>query len=164
MLTRQTASLKPAEVNRNWVLIDAEGLVLGRLAAIVANRLRGKHKAQFTPHVDCGDHVVVINAKKVRVTGNKGEQSVFYWHTGYAGGIKGRTFRERIESAHPERVIEKAVERMITRGPLGRRQMKNLHVYGGPEHPHGGNTPTALDVGALNRKNVAGGAAAKKVA
>jgi large subunit ribosomal protein L13 len=108
--------------------------------------------------VDGGDHVVVINAKKVRVTGNKGEQSVFYWHTGYAGGIKGRTFRERIESAHPERVIEKAVERMITRGPLGRRQMKNLHVYAGPEHPHGGNTPVALDVGALNRKNVAGGA------
>ncbi len=153
MLTRQTASLKPAEVNKGWVLIDADGLVLGRLAALIANRLRGKHKPQFTPHVDCGDHVVVINAKKVRVTGQKAEQSVFYWHTGYAGGIKGRTFRERIESAHPERVIEKAVERMITRGPLGRKQMRNLHVYAGPEHPHGGNTPAALDVGAMNRKN-----------
>ena len=155
MLTRQTASVKPAEVKKNWVLIDAEGLVLGRLAAIVANRLRGKHKASFTPHVDCGDHVVIINAKKVRVTGQKAEQSVFYWHTGYPGGIKGRTVRERLDSAHPERVIEKAVERMITRGPLGRQQMRNLHVYAGPEHPHGGNTPVKLDVAGMNPKNVA---------
>jgi large subunit ribosomal protein L13 len=155
MLTRQTASAKPAEVKKNWVLIDADGLVLGRLAALVANRLRGKHKASFTPHVDCGDHVVIINAKKVRVTGQKGEQSVFYWHTGYPGGIKGRTVRERLDSAHPERVIEKAVERMITRGPLGRRQMRNLHVYAGPEHPHGGNTPAKLDIAAMNPKNVA---------
>jgi len=153
MLTRQTTSIKPAEVKKNWVLIDAEGLVLGRLAAIVANRLRGKHKAQFTPHVDCGDHVVVVNAKKVRVTGQKAEQSVFYWHTGYPGGIKGRTVRERLESKYPERVVEKAVERMITRGPLGRRQMKNLHVYAGPEHPHAGNQPASLDVAGLNRKN-----------
>jgi large subunit ribosomal protein L13 len=164
MLTRQTASLKPAEVQKGWVLIDAEGLVLGRLASIVANRLRGKHKPQFTPHVDCGDHVVIINAKKVRVTGAKAEQSVFYWHTGYAGGIKGRSFRERIESAHPERVVEKAVERMITRGPLGRQQMRNLHVYAGPEHPHGGNTPSKLDVAALNRKNVADGGSTNKAA
>jgi large subunit ribosomal protein L13 len=164
MLTRQTASLKPAEVTKGWVLIDAEGLVLGRLAALIANRLRGKHKAQFTPHVDCGDHVVVINARKVKVTGQKAEQSVFYWHTGYAGGIKGRTVRERLDSAHPERVIEKAVERMITRGPLGRKQMRNLHVYAGPEHPHGGNTPAALDVAAMNRKNVAGGDASNKAA
>lgn len=153
MLTRETHSLKPAAVKKGWVLIDAEGLVLGRLAALIANRLRGKNKPQFTPHVDCGDHVVVINARKVRVTGQKDEQSVFYWHTGYPGGIKGRTVRQRLESAHPERVIEKAVERMITRGPLGRRQMKNLHVYAGPEHPHGGNTPATLDVAALNRKN-----------
>jgi large subunit ribosomal protein L13 len=152
-LQAQTRSLKPAEVVKNWVVIDADGLVLGRLASLVANRLRGKHKPQFTPHVDCGDHVVVINAKKVRVTGQKAEQSVFYWHTGYAGGIKGRSLRERLEGKHPERVIEKAVERMITRGPLGRRQMKNLHVYAGPEHPHAGNQPQALDVGALNRKN-----------
>jgi large subunit ribosomal protein L13 len=164
MLTRETRSLKPAEVTKAWVLIDAEGLVLGRLAAIIANRLRGKHKPQFTPHVDCGDHVVVVNAKKVRVTGQKAEQSVFYWHTGYAGGIKARTVRERLDSAHPERVIEKAVERMITRGPLGRKQMRNLHVYAGPEHPHGGNTPSSLDVGAMNRKNVASGGATKKVA
>ena len=153
MLQKQTRSLKPAEVAKNWVVVDADGLVLGRLAAIVANRLRGKHKPQFTPHVDCGDHVVVVNAEKVRVTGNKAEQSVFYWHTGYPGGIKGRTIRQRIEGRHPGSVVEKAVERMITRGPLGRRQMKNLHVYAGPEHPHGGQTPAPLDVAAMNRKN-----------
>jgi large subunit ribosomal protein L13 len=106
MLSRETRSLKPAEVTKEWILIDAEGLVLGRLAAFVANRLRGKHKAQFTPHVDCGDHVVIVNARKVRVTGNKAEQSVFYWHTGYPGGIKGRSIRQRLESKYPERVIE----------------------------------------------------------
>ncbi len=153
MLQRQTRSLKPAEVSKNWVVVDADGLVLGRLAAVIANRLRGKHKPQFTPHVDCGDHVVVVNAEKVRVTGNKAEQSVFYWHTGYPGGIKGRSVRQRLESKYPERVVEKAVERMITRGPLGRRQMKNLHVYAGPEHPHAGTQPTTLDVAAMNRKN-----------
>jgi large subunit ribosomal protein L13 len=153
VLQTQTRSLKPAEVKKGWVLIDAEGLVLGRLAAIVATRLRGKNKPQFTPHVDCGDHVVIINAEKVQVTGNKAEQSVFYWHTGYAGGIKGRTTRERLEGRFPERVVEKAVERMITRGPLGRRQMKNLHVYAGSEHPHAGAQPETLDVAALNRKN-----------
>jgi large subunit ribosomal protein L13 len=155
MLARETRSLKPAEVKKDWVVIDADGLVLGRLAALVANRLRGKHKPQFTPHVDCGDHIIVVNADKVKVTGQKAEQSVFYWHTGYAGGIKERTVRERLEGKHPERVVEKAVERMITRGPLGRAQMKNLHVYAGPEHPHGGQQPVALDVAAMNRKNVA---------
>ena len=155
MLSTQTRSIKPAEVKKDWVLIDAEGLVLGRLAALVANRLRGKHKPIFTPHVDCGDHVVIVNADKVRVTGAKAEQSVFYWHTGYAGGIKGRTVRERLEGRFPERVIEKAVERMITRGPLGRQQMKNLHVYAGPEHPHAGTQPVVLDVASMNRKNVA---------
>lgn len=149
----KTFSQKPAEVTKKWVLIDAEGLVVGRLASIVANRLRGKHKPQFTPHVDCGDNVVIVNADKVRVTGNKAEQSVFYWHTGYPGGIKGRTVRQRMESAHPERVIENAVERMITRGPLQRAQMKHLYVYAGTEHPHAGQQPRPLDVGAMNRKN-----------
>ena len=153
MLQKQTRSLKPAEVSKAWVVIDADGLVLGRLASLVANRLRGKHKPQFTPHVDCGDHVVVVNAEKVRVTGNKAEQSVFYWHTGYPGGIKGRTVRQRIEGKHPGSVVEKAVERMITRGPLGRQQMKNLHVYAGPEHPHAGQAPAPLDIAAMNRKN-----------
>ena len=153
MLQTQTRSLKPAEVQKGWVVVDADGLVLGRLAAIVAPRLRGKHKPQFTPHVDCGDHVIIVNAEKVRVTGQKAEQSVFYWHTGYPGGIKGRTLRQRLEGKYPERVIEKAVERMITRGPLGRRQMKNLHVYAGSEHPHAGQQPVFLDVAGMNRKN-----------
>ncbi|MGH7044515.1 MAG: 50S ribosomal protein L13 [Acetobacteraceae bacterium] len=150
---KTTLSLKPAEVNKDWVLIDAEGLVLGRLASIVANRLRGKHKPQFTPHVDCGDNVVIVNAAKVRITGNKTEQAVFYYHTGYAGGIKGRTIRERLEGKHPESVLEKAVERMITRGPLQRRQMKHLYVYAGAEHPHEGQAPRPLDIAAMNKKN-----------
>jgi large subunit ribosomal protein L13 len=150
---KTTASLKPAEVRKDWVLIDAEGLVLGRLAVVVATRLRGKHKPQFTPHVDCGDNVVVINAAKVKLTGNKAEQEVFYWHTGYPGGIKGRTMGETLASAHPERVLEKAVERMITRGPLQRQQMKHLHIYAGAEHPHDGQQPKPLDVAAMNPKN-----------
>jgi large subunit ribosomal protein L13 len=150
---KTTLSLKPAEVTKDWVLIDAEGLVLGRLAAIVAQRLRGKHKPQFTPHVDCGDNVVIVNAAKVRVTGNKVDQSVFYYHTGYAGGIKGRTIRQRLDGKHPESVVQKAVERMITRGPLQRAQMKHLYVYPGPAHPHDGQTPRKLDIAALNRKN-----------
>lgn len=151
---KTTISLKPAEVQKDWVLIDADGLVLGRLAALIATRLRGKHKPQYTPHVDCGDHIVVVNAGKVKVTGNKLDQSVFHYHTGYPGGIKGRTLRQRLESAHPERVLEKAVERMITRGPLQRQQMKNLHVYVADTHPHEGQKPQLLDVAALNRKNV----------
>jgi large subunit ribosomal protein L13 len=153
MLSRQTTSLKPAEVNRGWVLIDADGLVLGRLAALIATRLRGKHKPQFTPHVDCGDHVVIVNAEKVRLTGNKAVASMFYWHTGFPGGVKGRSISERLAGNHPESVVEKAVERMITRGPLGRRQMKNLHVYAGPEHPHAGQQPVKLDLAAMNPKN-----------
>lgn len=156
MLSTQTRSVKPAEVQKNWWVIDAEGLVLGRLASLVANRLRGKHKATFTPHVDCGDHVVILNADKVRLTGNKAQQSVFYYHTGFPGGIKGQTARSRLEGRFPARVVEKAVERMITRGPLGRRQMKNLHVYAGAEHPHAGQNPQALDVAAMNRKNKVG--------
>jgi large subunit ribosomal protein L13 len=150
---KTTLSLKPAEVTKGWTLIDADGLVLGRLAAIVAQRLRGKHKPQFTPHVDCGDNIVIINAARIRVTGKKADQSVFYYHTGYPGGIKGRSVRAILEGRHPERVIEKAVERMITRGPLQRAQMKHLYVYPGAEHPHDGQQPQALDVAALNRKN-----------
>jgi large subunit ribosomal protein L13 len=150
---RTTLSLKPAEVNKDWVLIDAEGLVLGRLAVVIANRLRGKHKPQFTPHVDCGDNVVVVNARKVRLTGNKAAQSMFYYHTGYPGGIRGRSIQQRLESRCPERVLSKAVERMITRGPLQRAQMKHLYIYGGAEHPHDGQQPRKLDVGAINSKN-----------
>jgi large subunit ribosomal protein L13 len=150
---KSTHSLKPSEVTKGWLLIDAEGLVLGRLASIVANRLRGKHKPQFTPHVDCGDNVIVINADKVRVTGKKADQSIFYYHTGFAGGIKGRSVKQTLNSAHPERVVEKAVERMITRGPLQRKQMKHLYVYAGAEHKHDGQQPIKLDVAAMNRKN-----------
>jgi len=154
MLTRETRSLKPAEVVKNWVLIDAEGLVLGRLASLIANRLRGKHKPQFTPHVDCGDHVVVINARKVRVTGNKAAQTVFYWHTGYPGGIKDRTQRQLLDGRFPERVLENAVRRMIPEGPLGRKQYGNLRVYAGETHPHEAQAPEKLDVASFNSKNV----------
>jgi len=150
---KTTISIKPADVKKDWVLIDAEGLVLGRLASIVALRLRGKHKPTFTPHVDCGDNIIIVNAEKVKLTGNKAEQSVLYYHTGYAGGIKGRSIKERLASAHPQRVVEKAVERMITRGPLQRQQMKNLYVYAGPEHKHAAQQPKRLDVGAMNSKN-----------
>ena len=148
-----TPSLKPSEVTKGWILIDAEGIVLGRLAVIIANRLRGKHKPQFTPHVDCGDNVVVINAQKVKVTGKKAETTLFHWHTGFPGGIRERSIGQRLASAHPERVLEKAVERMITRGPLQRKQMKHLHIYGGEAHPHDGQKPVTLDVAAMNPKN-----------
>ena len=149
----QTFSQKPADVVKKWVLIDAEGVVLGRLASIVANRLRGKHKPTFTPHVDDGDNVVIVNAEKVVLTGKKMADKVYYWHTGHPGGIKERTARQIIEGRFPERVIEKAIERMIPRGPLGRDQMRALHLYAGTEHPHGGTQPEVLDVAAMNRKN-----------
>ncbi|MEI6573699.1 MAG: 50S ribosomal protein L13 [Alphaproteobacteria bacterium] len=147
-------SAKPAEVQKKWVLIDAKGLVVGRLASIIALRLRGKHLPTFTPHVDCGDNVIVINADKVVLTGRKREQKVYYHHTGYPGGIKERTAKFILDGRFPERVVEKAVERMLPRGPLGRQQLGNLRVYGGAEHPHAAQTPVALDVGAMNRKNV----------
>ncbi len=153
MLTRSTASAKPAEVTKKWILIDADGLVVGRLATIVANRLRGKHKPQFSPHVDCGDNVIVINAEKVRFTGRKASQKVYYRHTGYPGGIKEVRADKLLGGRFPERVIEKAVERMIPRGPLGRQQMRNLRVFRGPEHAHAAQNPEPLDVAAMNRKN-----------
>ena len=154
-LSKQTRSIKPAEVEKDWHIIDAEGLVVGRLAAIVANILRGKHKPTFTPHVDCGDHVVIINAGKVKFTGRKMTDKVYYKHTGYAGGIKETTPAKVLEGRFPERVLEKAVERMIPRGPLGRKQMKALHLYNGTEHPHDGQSPKVLDVASMNRKNKA---------
>jgi large subunit ribosomal protein L13 len=149
----KTFSAKPSDLDKQWLVIDAEGLVLGRLAAIIADRLRGKHKPMYTPHMDCGDHVVVINAEKVHLTGNKRKDSIFYWHTGYPGGIKGRSKGAILDGKHPERVIEKAVERMVPRGPLGRRVMGHLRVYAGAEHPHEAQQPQPLDVAALNRKN-----------
>lgn len=149
----KTYSAKPSEVEKKWVIVDAEDVVLGRLAAVVASRLRGKHKPIFTPHVDCGDNVIVINAEKVKLTGKKRTDSIFHWHTGYPGGIKSRSKGQILEGDHPERVIEKAVERMLPRGPLGRRVFGNLRVYPGTEHPHEAQKPEVLDVAALNPKN-----------
>lgn len=149
----RTYTAKPSEIEKKWVLIDAEGLVLGRLASIVAKILRGKHKPTFTPHMDCGDNVIIINAEKVKLTGNKRNQKTYYWHTGYPGGIKSRTADKLLDGAHPERVITKAIQRMITRNPLGRQQMSNLRVYAGTEHPHEAQQPEALDVAAMNPKN-----------
>lgn len=149
----KTYSAKPSDIVKKWVLIDAEGLVLGRLAVIIANVLRGKHKPTYTPHMDDGDNVIVINAQKVLLTGNKRNDKVYYWHTGYPGGIKERTADKILDGRFPERVLEKAVTRMVPRGPLGRRQMKNLKIYGGSEHPHEAQQPEKLDVAALNRKN-----------
>ena len=148
-----TFSQKPADVVKKWVLIDAEGLVVGRLASIVAMRLRGKHKATFTPHVDDGDNVIIINADKVAFTGKKRFDKKYYWHTGHPGGIKERTAEQLLDGRFPERVVEKAVERMIPRGPLGRDQMRNLKVYAGGEHPHDAQKPEVLDIAAKNAKN-----------
>lgn len=150
----KTYSAKPSEVTANWHLIDAEGVVLGRLASIVAKILRGKHKPQFTPHIDTGDNVVIVNAEKVKITGNKKDQSVFYWHTGYPGGIKGRTQGEILAGEHPERVLQKAIERMMPKDSrLADRQMGKLHVYAGATHPHEAQKPVTLDVAAMNPKN-----------
>jgi large subunit ribosomal protein L13 len=149
----QTFSAKPAEVEKKWVLIDAKGLVVGRLATLVAMRLRGKHLPTYTPHVDCGDNVIIINAAKVVLTGRKRERKVYHHHTGFIGGIKERTAKSILEGRFPERVVEKAVERMLPRGPLGRRQLGNLRVYPGTEHPHEAQQPQVVDVAAMNRKN-----------
>jgi large subunit ribosomal protein L13 len=148
-----TYSAKPAEVEKKWVLIDGTGLIVGRLASLIALRLRGKHKPTYTPHVDCGDNVIVVNAEKVVLTGRKVQQKVYHHHTGHIGGIKERTAKFILEGKFPQRVVEKAVERMLPRGPLGRRQLGNLRVYKGPEHPHEAQQPEKLDVAALNRKN-----------
>jgi large subunit ribosomal protein L13 len=149
----KTYSAKPSEVEKKWIVVDADGVVLGRLASQIAKILRGKHKPSFTPHIDCGDNVIVINAEKVRLTGKKRTDKRFYWHTGYPGGIKDRSMEQILEGKHPERVVFKAVERMVPRGPLGRTQMKNLRVYAGSEHPHEAQQPEVLDVGAMNPKN-----------
>ena len=148
-----TTSTKPADVEKKWVLIDAEGLVVGRLATIIAMHLRGKHKPSFTPHVDDGDNVIVINADKVVLTGRKRDQKMYYHHTGFIGGIKERSAKFILEGRFPERIVEKAVERMLPRGPLGRQQFGNLRVYKGAEHPHAAQSPVKLDVASLNRKN-----------
>ncbi len=150
----KTYSAKPGEVEKNWIVIDAEGLVVGRLASVIATRLRGKHKPAYTPHVDCGDHVVVVNADKVVFTGNKMTNKKFYWHTGYPGGIKERTMEKILTGKFPTRVVTKAVERMMPKdSPLARRQMTHLRVYAGAEHPHEAQNPVVLDVASMNPKN-----------
>ena len=148
-----TYSAKAVDVEKKWVLIDASGLVVGRLASIIALRLRGKHKATYTPHMDDGDNIIVINAEKVVFTGRKLDQKVYYHHTGYPGGIKERGAKFILEGRFPERILEKAVQRMLPRGPLGRAQLGNLRVYAGGEHPHAAQNPVTLDVAALNSKN-----------
>jgi large subunit ribosomal protein L13 len=150
----KTFSAKPADIQKKWVTIDAAGLVVGRLASIAAMRLRGKHKPSYTPHVDDGDNVIIVNAAKAVFTGRKREQKVYYHHTGYIGGIKERTAKQIMDGRFPERILEKAIERMLPRGPLGRVQLSNLRVYPGPEHPHEAQKPEALDVASMNRKNV----------
>lgn len=149
----KTYSAKPSDIQRKWLLIDAEGVTLGRLAAQVSMFLRGKHKPMYTPSMDCGDHVIIINADKVRLTGKKKNNEFFFWHTGYPGGIKSRSMGQILEGKHPERVVIKAVERMITRNPLGRQQMKKLHVYAGDTHPHEAQKPEVFDFASQNPKN-----------
>jgi len=149
----KTYSAKPEDVEKKWFVIDAEGVVLGRLASIIALRLRGKHKPMYTPHIDCGDNIIVVNADKVHLTGRKTENKIYYRHTGYPGGIKSAKAGTILGGGHPERVLQKAVERMISRNPLGRQQLRKLHVYKGTDHPHQAQNPEVLDVGAMNPKN-----------
>ena len=148
----KTYTATPADIEKKWILIDADGIVLGRLASIIAMRLRGKHKASFTPHMDCGDNVIVVNAEKIQMTGKKREEN-FYWHTGHPGGIKSRTKQQILDGAHPERVIIQAVKRMLPGNKLSRQIMTNLRVYAGTEHPHEAQDALVLDVKSMNSKN-----------
>lgn len=150
----KTFSAKPSDVTKKWWIVDAEDVVLGRMSSEIAKILRGKHKAIFTPHIDTGDNVIVINAEKVKLTGNKRDGDIFYWHTGHPGGIKQRTKGEILDGAHPERVVQKAVERMLPKeSPLARAQFRKLHVYAGTEHPHEAQKPEVLDIASQNPKN-----------
>ena len=149
----KTYSAKQGEVEAKWFVVDAEGVVLGRMAAEIAKILRGKHKPQYTPHIDTGDHVIVVNADKVKLTGRKEDNKKYHWHTGYPGGIKERTAGQIRAGKFPERLVEKAVQRMMPRGPLGRAQLGKLKVYAGTEHPHQAQQPETLDIAARNPKN-----------
>ena len=155
MNTKTTVALKPANADKKWILIDAENVVVGRLASFIANRLRGKHRPDYTPHVDCGDFVVVVNADKVKLTGRKLEQKTYYWHTGYPGGIKETTAGKVLNGRFPERVLKKAVERMLPKeSPLARAQLSHLKIYNGAEHPHAAQSPQTIAFAELNAKNV----------
>ena len=149
----KTYTAKPDDIEKKWFLVDAEGLIVGRAASLIAIRLRGKHKATYTPNMDCGDHIIIINADKVVLTGNKRSDKTYYRHTGHPGGIKSRKAHQILDGKFPERVIEKAVERMMPGGPLSRQQMKHLHVYSGADHPHEAQKPEKLDIGTMNPKN-----------
>ena len=149
----RTYSASRDDVEKAWVVIDAEGVVLGRLASIVAMRLRGKHKAMYTPHIDCGDNIIIVNADKVQLTGKKRTDKVYHWHTGYPGGIKSRTVEQVLSGKHPERVVSQAVKRMLPSNRRSRQIMKNLRVYAGPDHPHAAQQPITLDVLSMNTKN-----------
>jgi large subunit ribosomal protein L13 len=154
-MMKTTASLKPAEVEKKWIVIDAENAVVGRLATFIANRLRGKHRPDYTPNVDCGDVVVVVNADKVKFTGKKLDDKIYYWHTGHPGGVKQRTAGAILNGRFPERVLEKAVERMLPKeSPLARKQLTHLRVYNAPEHPHAAQNPETIAFAELNAKNV----------
>ena len=149
----KTYVARPSDIDRKWLLIDAENLVLGRLSVIIANYVRGKHKPSFTPSMDCGDNVVVINAEKVLLTGKKSDNKIHYWHTGYPGGIKSETYGQILESKKPQKALELAVKRMIPKGPLGREQLKKLHIYTGETHPHEAQKPKLIDLALMNNKN-----------
>jgi large subunit ribosomal protein L13 len=149
----KTYTATPADIDKKWIIIDAEGIVLGRLASNVAMRLRGKHKPTFTPHMDMGDNVIIINADKIQLTGNKRAGKIYYWHTGHPGGIKQRTAAQILEGKHPERVLTKAIQRMLPGGPLSRQQMTNLRIYASADHPHEAQNPDVLDVASMNPKN-----------
>ncbi|MEM8785109.1 MAG: 50S ribosomal protein L13 [Pseudomonadota bacterium] len=152
----KTYMAKPADIEKKWVVVDAEGVVVGRLAAEIVKILRGKTKPTYTPHMDCGDNVIVINADKVTLRGNKWAQKTYYWHTGYPGGIKQRTAQQIRDGKFPERIVAKAVQRMMPDGPLAKKQLSNLRVYAGPEHPHAGQNPEAVDIAGRNEKNTRG--------
>ncbi len=149
----KTFSIRASEIEKKWILIDAEGLVVGRLAAVIATRLRGKHKPSFTPHMDMGDNVIVINADKVVLTGNKRTQKTYYRHTGYPGGIREAKADHLLEGRFPERVLQQAVKRMMPGGPLSRDQLSNLRIFAGSEHPHEAQQPEIIDVKGMNPKN-----------
>ena len=153
-LIMKTYMASLSDIKKDWLLVDAENIILGRLATIVATRLRGKHKPSYTPNVDCGDNVIVINAEKIRLSGNKLESKIYYHHTGYPGGIRARTASNILSSSTPEEIVSKAISRMIPKGPLGRKQIKNLKVYAGPSHPHEAQEPKILDISMMNEKNI----------
>jgi len=149
----KTYSVRPSDIVKKWYLVDATDLILGRLAVVLANYVRGKHKVYFTPNIDCGDHVVVVNAEKIKLTGNKLNNHMHYWHTGYPGGIKSKSYAQILDGKNPQEAIQLAVKRMVPKGPLGKQQLKKLYVYSGDKHPHDAQKPEPIDLKTMNKKN-----------